>query len=51
MLSKYYVHSTEMLTHLFIDYGSKGCGVFQARGTKLERFLPKIQHTQTKLLY
>ena len=24
---------------------------FQEGGTKLERFLPKNQHTQTKLLY
>ena len=30
--------------------GSRGCGVFKQGGTKLERFLPKNQHTQTKLL-
>ena len=26
------------------------CGVFQMGDTKLERFLPKNQHTQSKLL-
>ena len=30
-------------------YGNTGCGVFK-RGTELERFLPKNQHTQRKLL-
>ena len=30
--------------------GSRGCGVFKQGGTKLERFLPKNQHTQRKLL-
>ena len=35
------------------DYGNTGWGVFKRRGggcTKLERFLPKNQHTQRKLL-
>ena len=27
-----------------------GCGVFKQGGKKLERFLPKNQHTQRKLL-
>ena len=27
-----------------------GCGVFKTGGTELERFLPKNQHTQRKLL-
>ena len=31
-------------------YGNTGCGVFKRGGTKLERFLPKNQHTQQKLL-
>ena len=31
-------------------YGNAGCGVFKWGGTKLERFLPKNQHTQRKLL-
>ena len=31
-------------------YGSTGCGVFKRGGIKLERFLPKNQHTQRKLL-
>ena len=31
-------------------YGNMGCGVFKRGGTKLERFLPKNQHTQRKLL-
>ena len=33
-----------------IYYGNTGCGVFKRGGTKLERFLPKNQHTQRKLL-
>ena len=32
------------------QYGSMGCGVFKQGGTKLERFLPKNQHTQRELL-
>ncbi len=33
-------------------YGNTGCGVFKRGlgGTKLERFLPKNQHTEKKLL-
>ena len=31
-------------------YGNTGCGVFKRGGIKLERFLPKNQHTQRKLL-
>ena len=31
-------------------YGNTGCRVFKRGGTKLERFLPKNQHTQRKLL-
>ena len=31
-------------------YGNTGSGVFKRGGTKLERFLPKNQHTQGKLL-
>ena len=30
--------------------GNTGCGVFKRGGTKLERFLPKNQHPQRKLL-
>ena len=30
-------------------YGDTGCGVFKRGGTKLERFLPKNQHTQRNL--
>ena len=32
------------------QYGNTGCGDFKRRVTKLERFLPKNQHTQRKLL-
>ncbi len=32
------------------QYGNMGCGVFKWGDTKLERFLPKNQHTQRKLL-
>ena len=31
-------------------HGNTSCGVFKRGGTKLERFLPKNQHTQSKLL-
>jgi len=31
-------------------YGNTGCGVFKQGGTKLERFLPKNQHPQRKLM-
>ena len=31
-------------------YGSTGCWVFMWGGMKLERFFPKNQHTQRKLL-
>ena len=33
-----------------VEYGNTGCGVFKGGGPKLERFLPKNQHTQRKLL-
>ena len=33
-----------------VSYGNTGCGVFKRGGTKLERFLPKNQHTQRKSL-
>ena len=33
-----------------IYYGNIGCGVFKRWGKKFERFLPKNQHTQRKLL-
>ena len=39
-----------MQSFMAIDYGNTGCGVFNLGGTKLERFLPKNQHTQRKLL-
>ena len=40
-----------MKGHIIGDhYGNTGCGVFKTGGTKLERFLPKNQHTQRKLL-
>ena len=35
--------STERGYH--VNYGNTGCGVFKRGGTKLERFLPKNQHT------
>jgi hypothetical protein len=37
---------------MYIRFGNTGCGVlrFQTEGTKLERFLPKNQHTKRKLL-
>ena len=38
------------LKKLSYDYGNTSCGVFKRGGTKLERFLPKNQHTQRKLL-
>ena len=40
------------MTQLHHDshYGNKGCGVFKWGGTKLEKFLPKNQHTHRKLL-
>ena len=33
-----------------VKYGNTGSGVFKRGGSKLERFLPKNQHTQRKLL-
>ena len=33
-----------------MHHGNTGCGVFKWGDTKLERFLPKNQHTQRKLL-
>ena len=36
--------------HNIIGYGNTGYGDLQTGGTKLERFLPKNQHTQMKLL-
>ena len=33
-----------------MNYGNAGCGVFKRGDTKLERFLPKNQHAQKKLL-
>ena len=36
-----------LLSHLHVYYGNTGC---QVGVTKLERFLPKNQHTQRKLL-
>ena len=35
---------------MYTEYGNTGCGVFKWGGTKLERFLPKNQHTRRKLL-
>ena len=32
------------------EFGSRGCRVFMWGGMKLERFLPKNQHAQRKLL-
>ena len=32
------------------QYGNTGCGVFKREDTELERFLPKNQYTQRKLL-
>ena len=40
-----------ILRHIqYEGYGNIGCGVFKREDTKLERFLPKNQHTQKKLL-
>ena len=36
-------------TFFYAHYGNTGCGVFEGV-TKLERFLPRNQHTQRKLL-
>ena len=33
-----------------MHYGNTGSGVFKRGGTKLDRFLPKNQHTHRKLL-
>ena len=33
-----------------VNYGSTGCGIFKRGGSKLESFLPKNQHTESKLL-
>ena len=33
-----------------VHYGSMGCGVFKRGGAKFERFFPKNQCTQCKLL-
>ena len=33
-----------------LEYGKKGVSIFQAGDIKLERFLPKDQHTQRKFL-
>ena len=39
------------LCSVFEGYGNTGCGVFKrGGGTKLERFLPKNQNNQRKLL-
>ena len=35
---------------LYGYYGNTACGVFKRGDTKLERFLPKNEHTQRKLL-
>ena len=32
------------------QYGNTGCGFFKRGGTKLERLLPKNQHTQRNFL-
>ena len=39
----------KLFLQVHLCYGNTGCRVFK-RGTKLERFLPKNQHTQRKLL-
>ena len=45
-----HVKVTDQLLGAFLSLQSKGLWSFQAGGTKLERFLPKNQHTQRKLL-
>ena len=46
-----HIHRLYNYRYNTIHYGNTGCGVFkQGGGTKLERFLPKNQHTQRKLL-
>ena len=39
----------KLLIFIYNWYGNTDCGVFK-QGTKLERFIPKHQHTQKKLL-
>ena len=38
------------MTFHYVYYGNTGCGIFKHWGAKLERFLPKNQHNQRKLL-
>ena len=40
----------KILQVLDLPYGNTGCGVFKWGVQKLERFLPKNQHTQRKFL-
>ena len=35
---------------MYTQYGNTACGVFKRGGSELERFFPKNQHTQRKLL-
>ena len=42
--------SLEPFIVMYQQYGNTGCGVLKRGGTKLERYLPKNQHTQRKLL-
>ena len=44
-----YLGCTWGVLGVYWGYGNMGCGV-QTGSTKLERFLPKNQHTQRKLL-
>ena len=48
--SEFFVGSGEQLLMLIITLWQYGLCSFQVGGTKLERFLPKNQHTQRKLL-
>ena len=61
-MEKSAVHKTSLSNVLFemnfkvrllndcVHYGSMGCGVFKRGGAKFERFFPKNQCTQCKLL-
>ena len=50
MIIMWEFYSVSVVPNMHSQYGSTGGGVFKRGGTKLERFLPKNQHTQRKLL-
>ena len=50
MLAQFLLSSFESMTGIHYTVWQYGLWSFQTGGTKLERFLPKNQHTQRKLL-